>query len=146
MSTESILKAAREQSNPQLLADTIPYAKALGITFQQEENGLIGKLDFQQLLIGDIGVGSLHGGSVAALLESTAIFSLLWQVEDLALPRTLGFRVEHFRTGRPKITYASAIVTRHSPRVANVRATAWHEDPSDPIATGYANLLLAARS
>lgn len=143
MSIASILQAAREQRNPQLLADAVPYAKALGMSFSQDDKALIGKLEFQQLLIGDIGIGALHGGSVAALLETTAIFSLLWEVEDLRFPQTVNFSVEHFRTGRPKTTYASAIVTRHSKRVANVRATAWHDDPSDPIATAYAHLLLA---
>jgi acyl-coenzyme A thioesterase PaaI-like protein len=143
MSTASIIKAAREQRNPQLLADIIPYAKALGMTFSRDVDSLVGRLDFQQLLIGDLGIGALHGGSVGALLEATAILSLLWDVEDEKLPQTINFSVEHLRIGRPKTVYASAIVTRHSPRLAKLRATAWHDDPSEPISTAYALLLLA---
>lgn len=123
----------------------MPYAKALGICFRQDDDRLVGQLDFQQLLIGDLGIAALHGGSVGALLESTAIFSLLWEVEDEKLPQTVSFTVEHFRTGRPKTIYASAIVTRHNPRVANVCATAWHDDPAKPVATAYAHLLLPPR-
>jgi uncharacterized protein (TIGR00369 family) len=146
MSKDNVLREAREQGNPQLLADIIPYAKAMGIRFSQEDDKLIGQMDFKQILIGDIGVGALHGGTIGALLESTAIFSLLWQVEDTTMPKTINLTVEYLRSGRPKTTYASAIVTRHGRRIANVRATAWQEDPNKPIAAAYAHFLLVPRS
>ena len=146
MSFSDVLREAREQSNPQLLADLIPYAKAMGIGFSQEENKLVGQMDFEQILIGDIGVGALHGGTIGALLESTAIFSILWEVADTQMPKTINLTVEYLRSGRPKTTYASAIITRHGRRVANVRATAWQEDPNKPIAAAYAHFLLVPRS
>ncbi len=146
MSKDEILRAAREQGNPQLLADKIPYAKALGIQFSQEGEELVGKMEFSQHLIGDIGVGALHGGTIGALLESTAIFSLLWEVEDTKMPKTINLTVEYLRSGRPKTTYASATITRHGRRVANVRATAWQDDPEKPIAAAYAHFLLVPRS
>lgn len=146
MSFSDVLREAREQSNPQLLADLIPYAKAMGIGFSQEEDKLVGQMDFEQILIGDIGVGALHGGTIGALLESTAIFSILWEVADTQMPKTINLTVEYLRSGRPKTTYASAIITRHGRRVANVRATAWQEDPNKPIAAAYAHFLLVPRS
>ncbi len=142
----NILRKAIEQKNPQLLADTIPYAKAMGIHFAQEEDKLIGQMDFAQHLVGDIGVGALHGGTIGALLESTAIFSLLWEVEDTQMPKTINLTVEYLRSGRPKTTYASATITRHGRRVANVRAKAWQEDPDKPIAAAYAHFLLVPRT
>ncbi len=145
MSKDNVLREAREQGNPQLLADIIPYAKALGIRFSQEDDKLIGQMDFEQILIGDIGVGALHGGTIGALLESTAIFSLLWEIEDTKMPKTINLTVEYLRSGRPKTTYASASITRHGRRVANVRATAWQEDPNKPIAAAYAHFLLVPR-
>lgn len=146
MSKDNILREAREQGNPQLLADKIPYAKAMGISFSQEDDKLIGRMEFEQLLIGDIGVGALHGGTIGALLESTAIFSILWEVADTTMPKTINLTVEYLRSGRPKTTYASAIITRHGRRVANVRATAWQDDPTKPIAAAYAHFLLVPRS
>jgi uncharacterized protein (TIGR00369 family) len=146
VSKDNILNEAREQGNPQLLADTIPYAKAMGIRFSQEDDKLIGCMEFEQLLIGDIGVGALHGGTIGALLESTAIFSILWEVADTTMPKTINLTVEYLRSGRPKTTYASAIITRHGRRVANVRATAWQDDPDKPIAAAYAHFLLVPRS
>jgi uncharacterized protein (TIGR00369 family) len=146
MSKNELLKAAREQRNPQLLADKIPFVNALGIRFSQEGDALIGQMEFSQHLIGDIGVGALHGGTIGALLESTAIFSLLWEVEDTKMPKTINLTIEYLRSGRPKTTYASATITRHGRRVANVRATAWQEDRDKPIAAAYAHFLLVPRS
>lgn len=145
MSTDKFIQAARANKNPQLLADKIPFAKALGIGFEQEGDKLIGKMDFEQHLIGDIGIGALHGGTIGALLESTAIFSILWEVADTKMPKTINLTVEYLRSGRPKLTYASAEITRHGRRVANVRATAWQDDPDKPIAAAYAHFLLVPR-
>jgi uncharacterized protein (TIGR00369 family) len=146
MSTNEFIQAAKAQGNPQLLADKIPFAKALGIQFSQEDDKLLGQMNFQKHLIGDIGIGALHGGTIGALLESTAIFSLLWEVTDTQMPKTINLTVEYLRSGRPKTTYASAEITRHGRRVANVRATAWQDDPEKPIAAAYAHFLLVPRT
>lgn len=145
MSAGEFIHTARAQNNPQLLADKIPYVKAMGIQFAQEGDTLIGQMKFEPYLIGDIGIGALHGGTIGALLESTAIFSLLWEVSDTKMPKTINLTVEYLRSGRPKTTYASAEITRHGRRVANVRATAWQDDPEKPIAAAYAHFLLVPR-
>jgi uncharacterized protein (TIGR00369 family) len=146
MSNDDLVRDALQQRNPQLLADKIPYAKAMGISFTQEDEKLIGRMEFEQVLIGDIGVGALHGGTIGALLESTAIFSILWEVADTKMPKTINLTVQYLRSGRPKTTYASAVITRHGRRVANVSATAWQEDPAKPIAVAHAHFLLVPRS
>ena len=146
MRTEEFIQAARAQSNPQLLADKIPYVKALGIQFAQEGDKLIGRMSFEEYLVGDVSIGALHGGTIGALLESTAIFSLLWEVADTKMPKTINLTVEYLRSGRPKMTYASAEITRHGRRVANVRASAWQDDPEKPIAAAYAHFLLVPRT
>ncbi len=142
MSTLDCIRQARELANPQLLVDRIPYAKQMGISMSLQDKTLVGQMDFSQHLIGDIGVGALHGGTIGALLESTAIFTLLWEVEETQMPKTINLTVEYLRSGRPKTTYASAEITRHGRRVANVRATAWQDDPTKPIAAAYAHFLL----
>jgi len=142
---EAIAKA-RTAGDPQALVEKIPYANALGMTMAIQEGSLIGQMDFAPHLIGDIGVGALHGGTIGCLLESTAIFTLLWEVEKTTMPKTINFTVEYLRSGRPKTTYASAQITRHGRRVANVRATAWQDDPEKPIAAAYAHFLLVPPS
>ena len=87
MSVQEFIANARAKNAPELLVEKIPYAKALGIGIHLDGDRLLGQMDFQQRLIGDIGVGALHGGTVGALLESTAIFTLLWEVEETKMPR-----------------------------------------------------------
>jgi uncharacterized protein (TIGR00369 family) len=143
MSAIDVIQQARLLGDPQMLVDKIPYAKAMGIGMRIEAGQLQGQMDFAQRLIGDIGVGALHGGTIGALLESTAIFTLLWEVQETTMPKTINLTVEYLRSGRPKTTYASASITRHGRRVANVRAIAWQDDPDKPIAAAYAHFLLA---
>ncbi len=138
---EAIAKA-RQEGSPQSLIEQVPYSKALGMSMDMQEGTLIGKMDFAQHLIGDIGVAALHGGTIAALLESTAVFTLLWEIEETQMPKTINVTVEYLRSGRPKPTYACAEITRHGRRIANVRATAWQEDRAKPIAAAYAHFLL----
>lgn len=138
---EAIAKA-REAGQPQDLVQHIPYAQALGMSMSMSEDQLIGQMDFGPQLIGDIGVGALHGGTIGSLLESTAIFTLLWEVEKTQMPKTINLTVEYLRSGRPKTTFAKADITRHGRRVANVRAVAWQDDPEKPIAAAYAHFLL----
>lgn len=142
MSLHDAIAEARAHGNPQMLVDKIPYAKSIGMSIDLHDNKLRGQLDFAQHLIGDLGIGALHGGTIGALLESTAIFTLLWEIQDTTMPKTINLTVEYLRSGRPKTTYASAEITRHGRRVANVRALAWQDDPSKPIAAAYAHFLL----
>lgn len=107
-----------------------------------QDGALVGQMEFDQHLIGDIGIGALHGGTIGSLLESTSIFTLLWEVEKTLMPKTINLTVEYLRSGRPKTTYARAEITRHGRRVANVRAAAWQDDPEKPIAAAYAHFLL----
>ena len=144
MSTLDKIRLARQNKNPAILTDHIPYAKALGITLSIEDDELIGRMEFDQPLIGDLGVGALHGGTIATLLESTAILTLLWQIDDMNIPKTINSTVEFLQPGRPLPTYATAQITRHGRRVANVRCTAWQKDRAAPIAASYSHFLLVS--
>jgi uncharacterized protein (TIGR00369 family) len=126
-------------------ATQIPYAKALGISMENDDSGVYGVMKFSQNLIGDIGIGALHGGTTGALLESTSILTLLWEIEHTKMPKTINLQVEYLRSGRPLDTFARATITRHGRRIANVRAEAWQDDPAKPIAVSSAHFLLVPR-
>jgi len=136
------LLAARESGDFGALADAIPYAKWLGISAELRDGELIGTLRFDDKLIGNASLPALHGGTLGALLESTAIFQVLYEAETLALPKTITITVDYLRSGRPVDTYARGIVTRHGRRVVNVRVEAWQEDRARPIATAVVHFLI----
>jgi acyl-coenzyme A thioesterase PaaI-like protein len=93
-------------------------------------------------LIGNPVLPALHGGTLGALLESAAIFELLWRAETVVLPKTITLTVDYLRSGAPQDTHARGVVTRHGRRVTNVRMEAWQGDRKTPVATAHAIFLV----
>jgi acyl-coenzyme A thioesterase PaaI-like protein len=145
----TILKAlahARCAGDPTRLAAVIPYARFMGISFEVAENSatsaVMGTLKHSDMLIGDPTVPALHGGTLGALLESTAIFELLWTAEALIIPKTINITVEYLRPAKPRDTFARGIITKQGRRVANVRVEAWQTAVDQPVAIGFARFLI----
>lgn len=137
-----LIERARETRDLRLLADAIPYAKMMGIQLSAEGATIRSRMPFAEHLIGNPLLPALHGGTLGALLEHTAVFELLWDEDIVPIPKIINITVEYLRPGRPLDTYATAIVTKQGRRVANVHARAWQEGEDRPIATANAHLLL----
>jgi acyl-coenzyme A thioesterase PaaI-like protein len=142
MSLIDVIAAARQEGDPQRLIAAIPYAGFLGLAANVVNGELISTMRYADHLIGNPTIPALHGGTLGALLESAAIFELLWASETVVLPKTITFTVDYLRSGAPVDTHARGIVTRHGRRVANVRVEAWQEDRARPIATAHAHYLV----
>ena len=140
--TLEMLRQVHESGDIAPLVDIMPYSQFLGISVDTSRGELIGKLTFSEELIGNPSLPALHGGTIGALLESTAIFTVIRETETSRMPKTINITVEYLRTGRPVDTYAAAQFTRLGRRVANVRAFAWQEDRNKPIAAANAHFLL----
>ncbi len=124
------------------LVEAIPYARFLGVSMVEVDGELRGLLRFGEHQIGNPMLPAIHGGVISALLESTAIFQLMWEAQAVLLPKTITLTVDYLRSGRAVDTYARGILTRHGRRVANVRVEAWQEDRSRPIAVASAHFLV----
>jgi len=136
------LDAARRASDYQAFVDTVPYARFLGLTAGERDGELITTMRFGDHQIGNPALPALHGGTLGALLESAAIFELLWRAETLVLPKTITLTVDYLRPGAPVDTHARGIVTRQGRRVTNVRMEAWQGDRATPVATAHAVFLV----
>jgi acyl-coenzyme A thioesterase PaaI-like protein len=136
------LAEAKKSGDCQALLDIIPYSRFLGLAGRIEGDELITTMKFSDHLIGNPALPALHGGTLGALLESAAIFELLWRAETIVLPKTITLTVDYLRSGGPHDTHARSIVTRHGRRVANVRVEAWQGDRSTPVATAHAIFLV----
>ena len=110
------------------LVAAIPYARFLGLSVSVEGGDVITQLRAAESLIGNPVLPALHGGTVGALLESAAIFKLLWDVELIAVPKTINITVDYLRSARVVDTYARATITKHGRRVANVQVRAFQAD------------------
>ena len=124
------------------LPELIPYSQFMGISVEQATGELLGKLAYHDDLIGNPSLPALHGGSLGALLESTAIFQILWETEIQTLPKIVTITVDYLRSAKPVDTYARGFITKHGRRVVNVAVTAWQADRDKPVATANVHFLV----
>lgn len=142
MSLVEDLAAAKAAGDYQRFIDTVPYARFLGLSAGLVGDELVTSMKFADHLIGNPALPALHGGTLGALLESAAIFELLWRAETIVLPKTITLTIDYLRSGAAVDTHARGIVTRHGKRVTNVRMEAWQTDRSTPVATAHAVFLV----
>lgn len=142
------------------LADGIPYAQFLGITFDRRGDELTAVLRFDEKLIGNPFLPALHGGVTAAFLETAAIITLAWEhllplieageldAETLTfdaipgIPKTIDFTIDYLRSGLPRDAYARARVGRSGRRYASVWVEAWQDSHAKPFAHGTGHFLM----
>jgi uncharacterized protein (TIGR00369 family) len=142
MSLIDRMTAAKASRDYQGLIDLVPYAGFLGLTAALDGDELITTMRYADHLIGNPMLPALHGGTLGALLESAAIFELLWRAETVVLPKTITLTVDYLRSGAPVDTHARGTVSRQGRRVTNVRMEAWQADRDAPIATAHAIFLV----
>jgi acyl-coenzyme A thioesterase PaaI-like protein len=125
------------------LTDAIPYTRYMGIGVENLAGEMLCRMAYTPKLIGNSMLPALHGGTLGALLESSAIFELLLQAETERVPKVISLTVDFLRSGKPLDTFARAFITRQGRRVANVRVEAWQDDRTRPIASAHALFLLS---
>lgn len=141
-STAKVLADLRESGCFDRVVDAIPYAQFLGLSVTIVDGDPVTALSASEDLIGNPVLPALHGGTVGALLESAAIFKLLWEIKCIAVPKTISITVDYLRSARVVDTFARATITKHGRRVANVRVLAWQHDEARPVAAAHAHFLL----
>lgn len=119
---------------------TIPHNRAIGIEFVDAEPGSATlQLPYSTDLVGNPDTGTVHGGVITSLIDSAgglAVFCSLPEIETIA---TLDLRIDYMKPATPEHTLiARADCYKRTRNIAFVRATAYHEDPEDPVATAAA--------
>jgi uncharacterized protein (TIGR00369 family) len=142
--TVEALAELRETGRFDRILAAIPYAAFLGLSVDIADDDPVTKLTGADTLIGNPVLPALHGGTVGALLESAAIFKLIWEIKSIAVPKTINITIDYLRSARVVDTYARATITKHGRRVANVQVRAWQQDEARPIAAAHAHFLLKA--
>jgi len=142
MTIREVFEAAKAAGDLRGMLDAVPYTRFLGLDAEVQAGELITTLRYAPHLIGNPALPALHGGTLGALLESAAIFELIWRSETIVLPKTITFTVDYLRSGAARDTYAHASITRQGRRVANVRVEAWQTDRAMPVATAHAIFLV----
>jgi acyl-coenzyme A thioesterase PaaI-like protein len=145
MSLLDLIAEAKKTGDISRLAETMPYARFMGLAPENSTGELLTRMRFSELLIGNPVLPALHGGTIGALLETAAIFQVLWESDTSTIPKIITITVDYLRSGRPVDTLARAVLTKQGRRVINVAVEAWQEDRSRPIASAQAHFLITPR-
>jgi uncharacterized protein (TIGR00369 family) len=116
--------------------DSIPHVKELGVNVVSARAGsAIISLPYQEKLIGNPDTGVLHGGVITTLIDTVCGFSAFSDVGDGRAQATLDLRIDYLKPATPGVDLlAEGHVYKKTSSIVFVRATAYHEDPDDPIA------------
>ncbi len=155
----AVIKKRRNKALSKLIK-SIPYISFLGVEFDRRGDEITAILPFKKDLIGNPNLPALHGGSIAAFLEISAIIELSWmqiwrQIENpkqkadylidleiISLPKTIDFSVDYLRSGLPRDSYARAKVNRVGRRYASVHVEAWQDNRDRLFAQGTGHFLM----
>ena len=146
MSLLDVVAEARRSGDLSGLVGSTPYNKFMNIAPENSTGELLTRMRFSPPLIGNMMLPALHGGTIGALLESAAIFQVLWESETIAIPKIITITVDYLRSGRPVDTLARATLTKQGRRVVNVAVEAWQDDRARPIASANAHFLISPRN
>ena len=122
-----------------------PHAVALGFQLVSIERwGVSLEAPWREELVGDPDREIIAGGVVTTLLDHVCATSLM-TVRRGGGP-TLDLRVDYMRPAGPRMgVIAQAHCYKLTPNIAFARASAWDEDPADPIATALAAFAVRER-
>lgn len=143
--TRRQLEAARANREPQKLLDYLPYITYLGLKARiTEAERLELTMPFSTHLIGNPVLPALHGGTIGALMDATALLDLLWAAPERGVAKTVNISISYLASGKPKDTHARAQVLKLGRRVAVIDAFAWQDDPETPIASLHGHFLVGS--
>lgn len=122
----------------------IPYARRIGVSAEPDPHGegLRFRLAAQEHNVGNVLLPALHGGVVAAFMETAATLDLMLAAREPRLPRIVDVSIDYLRTARVAPTFACCSLLREGRRLANVTVSAWQEDERLPVATARLHFVL----
>lgn len=127
----------------------IPHSRAIGMrTIEARPGSALMCAPYDSKLVGNPATGVLHGGVITSVLDSAsgaAVGNLVADEQGRWRPiATLDLRIDYMKPATPgKDVMARAECYKVTRNVAFVRGVAYHDDPSDPIATSVATFMLS---
>ncbi len=119
------------------LLEGLPFSKDLGMRVLRLGSGEAAlAIPYDTELIGDPETGVIHGGVVTALLDTCAGVACMNTDAAAHTVATLDLRIDYMRPATPNRTLlAHAICHRQTRLITFIRAVAFHDDPSQPVAS-----------
>ena len=116
--------------------EAIPFSRALQMRLDEIGEGVaVISMPWSEMIVGDPTLGVVHGGAVSALMDTCGGAAVMSHPQALAGTATIDLRIDYMRaaTSGQRIT-ARAECYHLTRSVAFVRAEAWDEDRTRPVA------------
>ncbi|WGW05663.1 PaaI family thioesterase [Tropicibacter oceani] len=116
--------------------ELIPHSKALGMEITELQDGVaVIRMPYDARFIGDPETGVIHGGAVSALMDTCSGAAVMSHPKAPAGTATINLRIDYMRPATPGQAITCHATCHHITRsVAFVRASAFDDDPDNPVA------------
>src|SRR4051812_39486302 len=102
-------------------------------------------LPYRPVFVGNSDTGVIHGGVVTAMLDESCGMAVQLALDGNSAIATLDLRIDYQKPATPGLDIkAHAVCLRVTRSIAFVRATAYQEEESEPVATATACFMIAA--
>lgn len=125
----------------------VPHNAELGLRMIDCAPGMaVLVLPWNERLIGNPERRVLHGGAITTLVDACCGASVFLRLGNPTPIATLDLRIDYLKPATPdRDVHARADCYHKTKNVAFVRAVAYHDDPSDPIASAAATFMLSTK-
>lgn len=124
----------------------VPHARAVNMSVTETRRGQAWlKIPYAEKLVGNPDTGVIHGGVITMLLDNASGIAVQLALRERLSIATLDLRIDYMKPATPgEDLLCHAHCYKVTNNIAFVRGTAYHTDPTDPIATSVATFMLAA--
>ncbi len=115
----------------------IPHSRALNMQLEEIGGGRsVISMPWDEKLVGDPRTGVIHGGAVAAVMDTCCGAAVMSHPEAGTVTATIDLRIDYMRAATPRQRITARAEVYHLTRtVAFLRATAHDEEAGLPVAT-----------
>lgn len=112
------------------------HCQLLGMTVEQAtEDGLVLKLPYSELIVGNPETGVVHGGAITTLMDTCCGISAMCYLDEFEFCPTLDLRIDYMHPAEPgQPIYGFAECYRITSTVIFARGVAYQHDRNEPLA------------